>query len=138
MIQFEIIKSPDRDIQKDFIFFHNEIFFGHSKGHVRINDAQISSTHIMIEIIENELILHPQLGVDHYLIDGKRATSVRKLRIGQSITIGETEFKIKDFKYTEFKSKKTILDEKLAHLIEQESSKLIIIEDLAGMMKQDV
>jgi len=92
----------------------------------------------MIEIIENELILHPQLGVDHYLIDGKRATSVRKLRIGQSITIGETEFKIKDFKYTEFKSKKTILDEKLAHLIEQESSKLIIIEDLAGMMKQDV
>jgi hypothetical protein len=138
MIQFEIIKSPDRDIQKDFIFFHNEIFFGLSKGHVRINDAQISSTHIMIEIIENELILHPQLGVDHYLIDGKRATSVRKLRIGQSITIGETEFKIKDFKYTEFKSKKTILDEKLAHLIEQESSKLIIIEDLAGMMKQDV
>jgi predicted component of type VI protein secretion system len=135
MIQFEIIKSPDRDIQKDFTFFHNEIFIGHSKGHVRINDDQLSSSHIMIEVIENELIIHPQSSVDHYLIDGKRATSVRKLRPGQSITIGETEFRIKDFKYTEFKTKKTILDEKLAHLIEQESSKLSIIEDLAGMMK---
>lgn len=135
MIQFEIIKSPDRDIQKDFTFFHNEIFIGHSKGHVRINDDQLSSSHIMIEVIENELIIHPQSGVDHYLIDGKRATSVRKIRPGQSIKIGETEFRIKDFKYTEFKTKKTILDEKLAHLIEQESSKLSIIEDLAGMMK---
>jgi len=43
--------------------------------------------------------------------------------------------KIKDFKETTFKTKKNILDEKLAFLMEQESPRLSIIEQLAGMMK---
>jgi hypothetical protein len=92
----------------------------------------------MLEVIENDLILHPQPGVTHYLLDGKRATNVRKIKVGQKITIGETEFVIKDFKETVFKTKKMILDEELARLMEIDSPKLAIIEEIAGMMKDDV
>jgi len=135
MIQFEIIRSPDLDIQNLFTFFQNLVYIGRNKGHVLIEDQQLYDSHLILEIIDHELMVHPQTHVTHYLIDGKRATSIRKIKTGQTITIGETELKIKDFKETTFKTKKNILDEKLAFLMEQESPRLSIIEQLAGMMK---
>jgi hypothetical protein len=138
MIEFEIIRSPDLDIQQKYSLYYNQIIIGRNRGHALIKDNQLLDSHLMLEVIENDLILHPQPGVSHYLLDGKRATNVRKIKVGQKITIGDTEFVIKDFKETVFKTKKMILDEKLAHLMEIDSPQLAIIEEIAEMMKDDV
>lgn len=138
MIEFEIIRSPDLDIQQIYSLYYNQIIIGRTRGHTLIDDHQILDSHLMLEVIENDLIVHPQPGVTHYLLDGKRATNVRKIKVGQKITIGGTELVIKDFKETVFKTKKMILDEELAHLMEIDSPKLAIIEEIAGMMKEDV
>ena len=135
MIHFEILKSPDAGMITKIEFFQNVIFIGKTKGNIIIADPSLSESHVMIEVINNDLIIHPQKNVDYYLIDGKRATSVRKIKPDQVITIGQTSFKIINFEESKIKSKKNTLDEKLNSLIETNSSRLAIIESLAKMMK---
>ncbi len=135
MIKLEFIKSPDFDVLNTFQYFQNEIYIGRTTGDLKIKDPSLHNTHLMIEVVEGELILHPQTDVDFYLLDGKRASSIRKIKKGQIITIGSSQFKILEFEQTPFPSKKKILDQKLAQFIEENSPHLKCIEQLANMMK---
>jgi hypothetical protein len=89
----------------------------------------------MLEVVENDLLVHPQKNVESYLIDGKRASTIRKVKRGQILTIGSTQIKIINFEQTAFKSKKSLLDDKLAELVESNSPRLQTVEQLAKMMK---
>ena len=89
----------------------------------------------MLEVVENDLLVHPQKNVESYLIDGKRASTIRKVKRGQILTIGSTQIKIINFESTAFKSKKSLLDDKLAELVETNSPRLQTVEQLAKMMK---
>ena len=135
MIHLEVTSSPDLNVINDFEFFQNQIYLGRLSGNLYINDPELLKSHLMIEVLENSLLIHPQKGVEFYLIDGKRSSTVRKLRIEQLITIGQTTFKVKRFEETLYQSKKELLDLKLAALIESESPRLLVIEKLAQLMK---
>ena len=89
----------------------------------------------MIEVVEKDLIIHPQKDVESYLIDGKRASNVRKIKMNQKITVGKTTFKVVNFEETTFHSKKSILDSKLNQLVEENSPRLAAIEKIAKLMK---
>ena len=135
MIHIDIIKSPDTDALTPFQYFQNELYIGSSNGNLLIRDPELYDSHLMLEVVENDLLAHPQKSVDSYLIDGKRASTIRKIKRGQILTIGATQIKILNFEETSFKSKKTLLDEKLAQLVETNSPRLQAIEQLAKMMK---
>lgn len=135
MIHFEITQSPDGDVKSKFKFLQNEIYLGKKNGNLVIDDPSLHDTHLMIEVVEGELLVHPQKIVSHYLIDGKRATTIRKIKPGQVITIGKTLLKVIEFEGTQLPTKKEILDSKLNHLLEINSDKLQVIEKLAQMMK---
>jgi ASC-1-like (ASCH) protein len=135
MIHLEIINSPDKNILSDFQFFQNEVYLGRSSGNLFINDPELNKSHVMVEVVEKDLIIHPQKGVESYLIDGKRASNIRKIKAGQIITVGKTTFKVLSFEVTEFQNKKKILDEKLGKLIESNSPRLVVIEKLAKLAK---
>lgn len=138
MIEIEFIDSPDPRIKQSFIFHLNQLYLGRQGENLFILDPDLKDSHVMIEIVDNDLIIHPQSGVDSYLIDGKRASTIRKIKTNQMITIGHTSFKISRFEETKFATKKFILDTKLAQLMEKEDIKLNSIEILAKAMKQDV
>lgn len=135
MIQLEIIKSPDKDVEMNFQFFQNEIYLGHTKGNLQIKDSELLASHLLIEVVEKDLIVHPQKNVSSYLIDGKRSSTVRKINANQIITVGQTSFKVTNFEETQFPSKKAILDQKLAKLADENSPRMVVIEKLAKMMK---
>ena len=135
MIQLEILSGPDRNALGNFQYFQNEIYLGRTSGDLRIQDPQVLESHLMIEIVESDLIIHPQKKVEFYLIDGKRASTIRKIKAGQKITIGGTTFKIINFSFNEMPSKKVILDLKLNELSDINSPKLGVVEKLAKMMK---
>jgi hypothetical protein len=90
----------------------------------------------MLEVIGNDLLVHPQKEVPFYLINGKRASAIRKLKVGDQITIGQTILQISVFAESEKESKKQILNEKLNQLIETSASRLSVIEALSKLMKQ--
>ena len=135
MVHLEIIESTDQNVLTSFQFFKNEIYLGYSSGNLFIKDSSLLPSHLMIEVVEKDLIVHPQKNVESYLIEGKRASTPRKIKIGQIISIGQTKFKIIAFEETIIKTKKNILDEKLGTFVEGNSSRLTVIEKLARMMK---
>lgn len=135
MIHLEITNSPDKNILTNFHFFQNEVYLGRSSGNLHIKDSELRDSHVMIEVVEKDLIIHPQKGVESYLIDGKRSSTIRKITAGQIITIGTTTFKVLNFEETQISSKKKILDAKLAKLLEVNSPRLVVIEKIAKLMK---
>ncbi len=135
MILLEITASPDKNAVNKFEFFQNQLYLGRHSVSLHINDPALLDSHVMIEVVEKDLILHPQSGVDSYLIDGKRSSTIRKIKTNQNITIGSTSFKILSYQETDFKTKKSVLNERLNKLIEENSPRLAVIEKLGRMMK---
>jgi hypothetical protein len=113
----------------------NSLTIGKKVGDLIIADTELKESHLMIEVIGKDLLLHPQKDVAFFLINGKRATSIRKLRIGEEITIGSTVLKILGFEETTVQSKKTILNDKLAALVDSDSSRLPVIDKLSKLSK---
>jgi hypothetical protein len=135
MIQFEVIKSPDSNVIASFKFHRNDVYLGSSAGDLVIRDPALSKSHLMLEVVEGEFLVHPQKDVPFYLINGKRATSIRKIKAQDTLTIGGTQLKILAFSWTQAISKKAILNEKLNELMSSDSLRLPVIEKLSKMMK---
>jgi hypothetical protein len=135
MIHFEIIQSPDSNVIMSFQFHKNEVYIGSKSSDLVIADTHLNPKHLLIEIPENHLLVHPQKDVEFYLLNGKRTTSIRRIKAGDMISIGNTVMKIIAYETTLRSSKKDILNKKLAKLIEQESLRLPIIEQLTKLMK---
>lgn len=135
MINLEIVDSPDENVVTSFNFYNNQIYIGRDSGDLHINDPELLKNHVMLETIENELFIHPQKHVVFFLINGKRATTLRKLKISDKIKLGKTTILIKSFKETYRKTKKQILNERLNQLIESDSPLLPIIESLNKLLK---
>jgi hypothetical protein len=135
MIEFEITESPDNNVIGNFKFFKNQIYIGSTSNDLSILDEQLGSQHILLEIPESELLIHPLEKNSAYLLNNKRSTAIRRLKKGDEILIGKTKIKIINFELTLKLSKKEILTNRMNELFETESSLLPIIEKLNQMMK---
>lgn len=135
MIYFEILKSPDENVITPFKFFQNQIYIGKSDGDLWIQDPSLRTSHVMLEVIQKDLIIHPQKEVEFYLINGKRASTVRKLKVNDEITLGKTVIKILNFEESHKETKKEVLDKKLNELIQSGSPRLGLIDQISQKMK---
>jgi hypothetical protein len=135
MIQFEITESPDQDVVGDYHLFKNEIYLGTLLTDIIIKDPEIRKSHAFIEVVENVLLFHPQKDVSFYLLNGKRALTIRKLKAGDVIQIGKTKIKIIGFNFSANPSRKEILDNKLQQFMNQQDARLEVIEKLGQLMK---
>lgn len=136
MIQFEIIQSPDKNVLTKVKYFQNLIYIGRTNGDLWIEDNQLLPSHLMMEVIGPDLLIHPQKGVEFYLLNGKRASAIRKLKVNDQIKVGETILKIISFQETVRESKKEILNKKLSQLIEDNAPRMNVVEKLTKLMKQ--
>lgn len=135
MIEFEILESPDADVVGHYLLFKNEIYLGQTLTDINIKDPLLLSSHAFIEVIEDKLLFHPQKDVGHYLLNGKRTLTIRKLKVSDTIQIGKTQMRIKNFSSTPQFTRKEILDKKLTTLMQNQDPRLEIIEILGQMMK---
>ena len=135
MIKFSITESPDQEVLSTFEYFHNLIYIGRTSGNLTIQDNGLLRSHLMIEVVGDDLIVHPQKEVEFYLINGKRATTPRKVKINDLLKIGNTSIKLIAFDETPATSKKAILNQKLDQLIEENSHRLPVIEALSKLSK---
>src|SRR5690554_1657238 len=135
MIEMEILESPDRDVIGHYALSKNEIYLGQVLTDIQIKDPLLLNSHAFMEVLDDTLLFHPQKHAGHYQLNGKRALTIRKLKNGDVIQIGQTKFKIISFNYTHDPSRKEILDQKLASFIENQDPRLEVIEMLGQMMK---
>jgi hypothetical protein len=135
MIQLEVIESPDRNVVAAITYHQNQIYLGAETGDLKIQDPGLLPSHAMVEVIGSDLLFHPQKAVDFYLLNGKRATTIRKVKAGDQVTIGRTVIRMTAFTETVRESKKDFLERKLARLIDEASPKLAVIEILSKLHK---
>lgn len=135
MIKFEIVESPDQEVLSTFEYFQNLIYIGRTNGNLTIQDPELHRSHLWIEVVEGEVIVHPQKDVEFYLINGKRATTPRKIKVNDNVSFGKTTLKLVSFEETTPTSKKNTLNQKLNSLIESNSHKLPVIEGLSKLSK---
>lgn len=135
MIKLEIRKSPDTHVIREFQFFQNQLYLGRTNGNLCIQDSDLSKSHLMIEVVGADLLAHPQKDVSHYLINGKRATEIRKIKSGDTLTIGKTEIKVLAFDETFSPTKKEVLDPKMKQLMQASDERLVVIEKLVRLSK---
>lgn len=135
MIEFQVLQSPDLNAVAPFKYSLNQVYIGRTSGDLWLNDPHLRPAHILLEVVGTELLVHPQRGVEYFLINGKRASAVRKIKLMDELTIGETIIKILSFKETIFETKKDLLNTKLGRLIDENSPRLAVIESLGRLMK---
>lgn len=136
MVEIQIIESPDENVISSFKYFQNQIYLGRTHGDLWIQDSAMAASHAMFEVIGKDLLIHPQREVEFYLINGKRASAIRKLKVNDLITLGQTIVKVISFAETNRDSKKNLLNHKLTQLVEQNSDRLQVVESLTKRMKQ--
>lgn len=135
MIHFEITDSPDLNVKTDFKFHRNQVYLGRRADDLCIVDPGLRDSHLLIEVPEKDLLIHPQRDVEFYLLNGKRSTSIRRAKVGDVITIGNTSIKILGYQHEEVSTKKDVLKQKLDQLLEANSPRLGVIEKITELMK---
>ncbi|MBY0516156.1 MAG: hypothetical protein K2P81_04570 [Bacteriovoracaceae bacterium] len=134
MLEITVLKSEDPDFEGVWSFQKNQIYFGHPDGDIAPSGLPNSFT-FMLEVLPEFLQVHPHPDLEFWLLNGKRASKGRKVKIGDNIQVQNIEFKITAAKFQEFKTKKQILDMKLKQLISTEAPILNLIQLLNAKTK---
>lgn len=125
MIKIEIIESKDLETLGPKIFFKNQIYIGNNSNDIHITE-DVEANYLSLEI--NEIGINAFItGDTHFLHNGKRAESGRKLNFGDTITIAETTLKVIDAEYQVYKTKTQILEERFSEIEEKDPSLVNII-----------
>jgi hypothetical protein len=137
MIEIHLTKSKDLEAIGVKKLWKNEIYIGHSSGDIIIDDQQVINHHLFIEILEQEgvLLCHPHPKIDHFLVNGKRCESPRKLLAGDSFAIGINHFEVISFKPEHIQDFDQQLKNNLDELISKNSELLEIIKKIKIKME---
>jgi hypothetical protein len=132
MIEIHLTKSNDLEAVGVKKLWKNQIYIGHDVGDIIIDDPQVINQHLFIEILETEnvLLCHPHPRIDHFLVNGKRCESPRKILIGDSFAIGENEFEVIAFKPEQKVDFNQQLKQNLDQLIAEKSELLEVIKKM--------
>lgn len=136
MLVVEILDCPDPEFLGEWRFHKNQIQLGFPEGDISPDVAGLPSYGFMLETYPDLIqgTPHPDLG--HWLLNGKRATRPRRLRLGDTISVAGIKLRIKEAVPEEFHSRKSILDGKLQALLSSESKLLPLIKLLKDLTKK--
>lgn len=126
MIEIEVTKSSDIDFLGRWKFHKNGIYLGFPQADICYAPIALSYA-FMIEILPQGLQVIPHPKLEFWLLNGKRSTQQRSVKLGDMIKVADLEFKITEAKFEETISKKSVLDQKLKELVRNESNALNLI-----------
>lgn len=134
----ELIKCDDPLKTGEYCFHKSQLYVGSNlSADLYLKDSNLYPNHFFIEIVGNKLLLHPHRTIDFYLIDGKRTTSMRYLKVDQTVAYKSVEFVIKSFSDASVPSFRETLNNKTDELIKTKSPLLDIITKLEEQLKTE-
>lgn len=136
MIEVQITACPDEEFIGTIAFHKNQVYVGFPDGDICPNIANLPPNALMIEVLPDSILVHPTQNLDFFLVNGKRATQLKHLKIGDSLNVRGAELKITQAKYENIVSKSESLEAKLLELVESDSPLLPLIETLTSKMNQ--
>ncbi len=131
MIVIEVLECPDQDYLGQFSFYKSFIRIGSGQSvEFCLNDKQIKKNHLVLDIQDNQLNAAASEESDLFWVNGKRTAGIKSLKVGDTIQIGETKFKIVNFLNMPIESKRERLNRNTEELIKSNSPLLSYIKNL--------
>ena len=130
MIQLSIKESIDNEKVGLFKFSKNLIYIGKDPGcDLYLDEHALNSNHIFIEINESKLLCHLGKSTDFILVNKKRTTGHKFLKIGDQIKISSTIFQIDSFHKTDSISYKEMLNKGTEEILLEDKDLLQILKE---------
>ncbi len=134
MIQLTVNTSLDINKIGEMAFNKNLIYIGNDHlCDLYLKEDKILANHLIIEIVESKMIIHPHKDIEYFLVNGKRSTGHKFVSPGNKVKIGDTEFTITNFIETNYTPIKEQLNKLTDTLITEESPFLDIIQQVQGL-----
>ena len=136
MLVVEIIACPDPEFLGEWRFHKNQIHLGFPEGDISPDVEGLPSFAFMIETLDGQAQGTPHPDLTHWLLNGKRATRPRRLRVGDMINVAGVKIRLKEASPEVYTSRKSILDARLQQLLSEEAPLLSLIKVLKEKTKQ--
>lgn len=121
MIEISVNSSPDIESKGKYRYYKNFIRIGNNNGDVIISDPEIINSHLILEISEEGVLAKKNPQIASYLVNEKKTTGNKKLKLGDKITLGTTTFQILFFEFTKASSKKETINQNLEMIMSDQS-----------------
>lgn len=135
MLSIEVTSCPDPEYQGVWKFHQNQIYLGYPEGDLAPAVEALISYAFMLEVLPEMIQGTPHPDLTHWLLNGKRATRPRRLRLGDVVEVQGVEFKIVAATVSQFVPRKQLLEEKLQQLVESNSPIIPAIKALREKSK---
>ncbi|MFP5457394.1 MAG: hypothetical protein ACLGG7_01570 [Bacteriovoracia bacterium] len=129
MIEVNVIDATDPEYLGTWKFRKNQIYLGHPSGDIAPHGLLFSYA-FMIEVLPDFIQVQPHPDLEFWLLNGKRATKPRKVKIGDHLQVGDLALTITSVAHQELPTKKQILDRRLKELVSSQSPVLEVIQAL--------
>lgn len=132
MISIEITNANNEEYIGQYLFQKNLIKFGANiLSEIYLPDEKLNQSHIFIEVIDDNILIHLQKDAEFFFINGKRTTTYKFLKRNDLVKIGDCTFKLLDYKFQEVVSMRDILN-KNSQIIKNTKPELLrIIQELS-------
>lgn len=131
MIELEITSPHDTNINGAYLSFADKLVIGRGlQADLIVDDQQIISKHLLLEINQNQLKATPLEGATFWQ-NGKKNVAPRNLKLGDQLRLGETQFKILNFILSpKTNSSSANLEERYIQVIKTDPARKEILEGL--------
>ncbi len=95
MISINVEQSEELDKKGIYTFNKNLIYFGRDTGSdLYLDDPLLNLNHFFIEIVESKILCHLSKKTKFILINGKRTTGFKEIKIGDKISVGSCSLSV--------------------------------------------
>ncbi|MEX0797818.1 MAG: FHA domain-containing protein [Bacteriovoracaceae bacterium] len=138
MIKLKVKECPNPDYIGSYTFDKNLVYIGGNiDADLLLDDSDVGSNHLFIEIVNNQLLAHLNKDQDFFLVNGKRTTKFKFLNVGQDIKIGSSVVAVEIFAPTDIVAKREVLNKNTEELIQENSPLLEFIKELQKELQKE-
>ena len=131
MIQIAVKNCPDSEYEGEYFFDKNLVYVGSNHdADLYLPDEKLSRNHLLIEIVDGQLLAHLGKNAQAFKVEGKLATKFKFLSAGNVIEAGGSSFKIMVFAPTVRTTKREWLNKNTDELIRSGAPLLEAVKEL--------
>lgn len=95
MITINVEQSNECDKEGEYTFHKNLIYIGRDSGSdLYLDDSKLNMNHLFIEVIDSKILCHLSKHTKFILINGKRTTGFKEIKIGDKVKVGDCLFSV--------------------------------------------
>lgn len=131
MIRLNVEQTNSEERMGEYLFEKNLIYIGNNiDADLYLEDNELNSNHIIIEIVDGQLIAHAGTKTEAFWVDGKITTKFKFLSPGNKIKAGKSVINVVEFSPTKRQTKRELLNKNTDELLKEKNELLDVIKSI--------